>query len=316
MCMTRQPLLRIAASLLAGMVWLPALHAAPDSLFHLTFKGRDRTYRVHLPADLRTPAPLVVALHGGGGNALSAIHATGFDAQADRAGFIVVYPNGTGPSHPLLQALGKPGFLTWNAGSCCGYAQEQHIDDVGYIRAVVKQVTDRYRIDPARIYATGMSNGGMMAYTLACEAGDLFAAVGVVSGIVTDPDCRPAEPVSVIHVHGSADQNVPIKGGIGRKALIKSPRPPVKDSIDFWVKADACNPLPQVAHSAMLVITSYSGCREHTAVEYYLIEGGGHAWPGGHRLSLLLDAPSGAMNATDVIWKFFAGHPRQPTNRH
>ncbi|MGH8369931.1 MAG: alpha/beta hydrolase family esterase, partial [Gammaproteobacteria bacterium] len=197
-----------------------------------------------------------------------------------------------------------------NAGTCCGYALEHHMDDVGFILTVVKQVMDKYQIDPKRIYATGISNGGMMAYTMACEASDLFAAVGIVSGIITDPACKPAHPVAVIHFHGSADQNVPIDGGVGSKALIKDKRPPVQDSIDFWVKADGCDAIPHASHDPGLDIRSYSGCRDGTAVTYYIIQDGGHSWPGGDRISKLLDPPSQAVAVTEVMWRFFAAHPK------
>lgn len=305
-------MMRIGVCVLGLLAMLPAAGTAwgADSVQHLGFGGRDRTYLVHVPAGLSGPAPLVVALHGGGGNATATVKMTGLDAAADAGGFIVAYPNGTDRSRPWLKLIGKSGFLTWNAGTCCGYAQQNRIDDVGFIRAVVGQLESRYRIDPERIYATGISNGGMMAYTLACEASDVFAAVGVVSGIITDPDCKPRHPVSVIDFHGTADQNVPINGGVGSKAWIKDKRPPVQDSIDFWVQADGCDASARETRSATLVIRSYSGCRDGTAVTYYIIEGGGHAWPGGNRLSRMLDAPSQAINATDVMWQFFAGHPK------
>lgn len=288
---------------------LPA-QAATDALMRLHFGNRDRSYRIHVPARLATQVPLVVVLHGGGGSAVSTIKMTGFDTQADRAGFIVVYPNGTDRSRPLLNMMGKPGFLTWNAGNCCGYALENNVDDTGFLRAVVKQVENDYRIDPRKIYATGISNGGMLAYTLACEASDTFAAVGIVSGIITDPACKPSHPVAVIHFHGSADQNVPINGGVGSKAYIKDDRPPVQDSIDLWVKADGCDTRPQESQVPGLVIKTYTGCRDGTAVTYYIIQGGGHSWPGGDRISKLLDPPSQAVNATEVMWQFFAAHPK------
>lgn len=294
---------------LLGMLLLGQANAAPDPLAHLKFGGRDRSYQVHVPSGSAGPMPLVIVMHGGGGSAAATVKMTGFNAEADLEGFIAVYPNGTDHIRPLLNLTGKPGFLTWNAGTCCGYALENHVDDVGFIRAVVKQVEQDYQIDPRRIYATGISNGGMMAYRLACEAGDLFAAVGIVSGIITDPDCKPAHPVAVIDFHGTADRNIPIDGGVGKKAFIKDDRPPVQDSIDFWVKADDCNTTPRESRQPDLDIKNYGGCRNGTAVRYYIIRNGGHSWPGGDRVSKLLDEPSQAVNATAVMWQFFAAHP-------
>lgn len=301
---------RLPSVALLGLVLMRPTVSAADPLVKLPFGGRNRSYQIHVPPNLSGAVPLVVVLHGGGGSATSTVKMTGFDAEADRAGFIAVYPNGTDHTRPLLNLAGKPGFLTWNAGTCCGYALENHVDDVGFIRAVVRQIENKYPIDAKRIYATGISNGGMMAYTLACKASDLFAAVGIVSGIITDPACHPAQPVSVIHFHGSADRNVPINGGIGKKAFIKDNRPPVKGSIDFWVRADGCNITLQESHEPSLDIKSYTGCRNRTAVIYYVIENGGHSWPGGDRISKLLDAPSQAVNATEVMWQFFVAHPK------
>lgn len=300
----------VAAVVAMGLLAQSA-HGTTDPLIHLQFGGRDRSYQLHVPPAVAGPMPLVLVMHGGGGSAVPTIKMTRFDAQADQAGFLVVYPNGTDRSRALLKRMGKSGFLTWNAGTCCGYALVNHVDDVGFIRAVVKQVAHDYRIDPKRIYATGISNGGMMAYTLACEASDIFAAVGIVSGIITDTDCKPSHPVAVIDFHGSADQNVPLNGGVGNKAFIKDNRPPVQNSIDFWVKADGCDSTPQESQQAKLDIKTYRGCRDGTAIAYYVIEGGGHAWPGGERLSRMLDKPSDAVNATNVMWQFFAAHPKQ-----
>lgn len=299
------------AAVVAMVLLAQSAHAATDPLIHLQFGGRNRSYQLHVPPAVTGPMPLVIVMHGGGGSAVPTIRMTRFDAQADQAGFLVVYPNGTDRSRALLNRMGKPGFLTWNAGTCCGYALDNHVDDVGFIRAVVRQVAGQYKVDSKRVYATGISNGAMMAYTLACEASDTFAAVGIVSGIVSDPDCKPVRPVSVIAFHGTADHNIPIDGGVGDKAFIKDNRPPVQNSIDFWVKADGCNSTPQQSHQIKLDIRTYRGCRDGTAIAYYVIEGGGHSWPGGERLSYMLDAPSDAVNATHVMWQFFAAHPRQ-----
>ncbi len=211
----------------ASLIWTLALtllaatglsHAAPsgDEVHTLDFDGLKRSYALHMPA--KSPAgelPLVVVLHGGGGSGAGAARMTGFDALADEAGFMVVYPDGT--DRPLLHAMGKPGLLTWNAGSCCGYAQYKNMDDVGFIRAVVADVQKQHAVDAKRIYATGMSNGGMLSYRLACEASDLFAAIGPVAGIIEIPDCKPVHPVAVIDFQGTDDENVPLNGGIGKK---------------------------------------------------------------------------------------------------
>jgi len=276
----------------------------------LDFGGRTRSYLVHPPAgaDLKKPLPLVLALHGGGGTAAANMKQTGFNAEADRSGFIVVHPNGTDQPRPMLNAMGRGFFFTWNAGSCCGYAKKNQIDDIGFIRAVVGEVRKHYSIDPKRIYATGISNGGMLSYRLACEASDLVAAIGVVSGAQTVASCKPANPVSVIHIHGSADQNVQLLGGVGAKALDKDPKPPVMDAIRFWANRDGAPAQPQSLTSGKVKKEVYKG--KGAEVVFYLIEGGGHSWPGGERILDSLDPPSLDLKATPTLWQFFAAHPK------
>ena len=296
---------------LLPLLLMPLLaQAAGDPKVEIEYAGLDRSYLLHLPDPLpNNPLPLVVVLHGGGGSAESMARMTGFDAEADRGGFIVAYPEGTDRGHPFLSLIGKPGFLTWNAGSCCGYAQENNIDDVGFIRAVVAQVIKDDGADPKRVYATGISNGGMMAYRLACEASDVFTAIAPVSAVQEVQDCKPAQAVSVFHIHGAEDQNVPIQGGVGKKAHEKEQRAPVQDTIDFWVKQDGCS---VTVHSKEpdVDMTNYGGCRDGSEVAYFVIQDGGHAWPGGQRIASFLDKPSDALNATSEIWRFLKEHSK------
>ncbi|MBI4254273.1 MAG: alpha/beta fold hydrolase, partial [Candidatus Rokubacteria bacterium] len=137
---------------------------AEDRDLTLTVGGQPRTYRLHLPprARERGPLPVVVAFHGGGGNAAGFKAYAGLDALADREGFVVVYPDGSG-------RLGRR-LLTWNAGTCCGAAAAQNVDDVGFVLALLRDLARDLPLDPARVYATGHSNGAMMAYRLAIEA--------------------------------------------------------------------------------------------------------------------------------------------------
>ena len=158
---------------------------ATQSLIHA---GRERSYILHLSPTLAPERkyPLVIVLHGGGGNAASAGKMTGMNQQANRENFIVVYPNGAGRLGDRL--------LTWNSGNCCGYALDHQVDDVGFLRALVERLLTQYPIDPKRVYATGISNGGMMSYRLACEASDLVAAIAPVAAAL-NTECKPVEPV-------------------------------------------------------------------------------------------------------------------------
>lgn len=264
----------------------------------------DRTYRLHLPqgAAPRAPAALVLVLHGGGGNADNAARMSGMDAKSDREGFIAVYPNGTGRR-----------FLTWNAWRCCGPALDQNVDDVGFVRALVEALAREYPVDRRRIYATGLSNGAMMTYRLACEAADLFAAVAPVAGALNADDCRPVAPVSLIVFHGTADGHVRFEGGKPRTAFDRHPREdkPVSFAVEFWRRHNGCSAEPARERTGHVMHDTYA-CPRGVAVELYAIEGQGHAWPGGQKGLRYgnVDPPSTELSATDAMWNFFARHPK------
>ena len=302
----------LAALLPPGADPARAADSVPEIKRTLDSGGRERTYYLHVPAGLDPGgSPLVVVLHGGAGTGPGAAKQTHFSAAADLHHFIVAYPNGTDRARPIMNLMGKPGFLTWNAGHCCAYAMLNRIDDVAFIRAMVAEIERDHAIDRRQVYATGISNGGMMSYRLACEASDVFAAIGVVSGSLVTPGCAPAAPVAILHIHGTADEYVPLEGGIGRKSIGKTLYPPPRDGIALWVKADGCRAQPGETQDAAGVKTlDYRDCRAGTEVALRLIEGGGHSWPGGDRMLALLDAPSPALDATEVIWRFFAAHPK------
>lgn len=271
---------------------------------------RVRTYRLHRPGGRPpvAPAPLVVVLHGGFGSGAQAERAYGWDALADRHGFQVAYPDGVGRS--------------WNAGWCCGPARDQGVDDAGFIEALLDQVASEGGVDDRRIYAAGMSNGAMLAYRLACDLPGRLAAIGPVAGTMAGECPRPA-PVSILHIHGLEDRNVPFAGGPGSTGSTGSrggrrvgsqPRPSVPSVIDYWRRGAGCG-APVVAEAGPIrteTATAPSG------VEVCLIAlaGVGHVWPGSHppppqvSAMLGLDPPSDVLDATGLLWGFFAAHPR------
>ena len=269
--------------------------------------GSARSYRIHLPngREPAEPVPLVIVFHGGGGNAANAARMSGMDAKADREGFIAVYPNGTGGRAGML--------LTWNAWRCCGPALDNGVDDVGFVRAVVENVAREHAIDRKRIYATGLSNGGMMSYRVACEAADIFAAIAPVAGALDTDDCRPSSPVSVVVFHGTADGHVPFEGGAPRTAFDRHKRVdnPVAFAIDFWTRHDRCERTPVRSKRGHVVHDTYA-CPDGLGVELYAIEGQGHAWPGGEKglRSGNVDPPTTEISATDLMWEFFVRHPK------
>jgi polyhydroxybutyrate depolymerase len=285
----------------------PASSALPagDSIRILNHDGLERSYILHVPPGLdRTqPTAVVVVFHGGGGNAENAVRLTNFNTQADQAGFLVVYPNGTGRMGDRL--------LTWNGGTCCGYAQEQNVDDVGFVRAIIADLQSITTIDSKRIYTTGLSNGGIMSYRLACEASDLIAAIGPVAGTQNITHCEPEEPVSVIHFHGTNDNHLPYDGGVGSESRIGVNYASVNDSIQFWVDYDQCLSTPIVEEFSDIRHLAYTGCASGSAVELYTIVGGGHAWPGSDGPAWRGgDQPTMTISATQIIWEFFVAHPK------
>jgi len=259
--------------------------------------GVRRTFIVYRPASLPAEAPLVVMLHGGFGSGQQAEKSYGWNAEADRGRFLVAYPDG------LNRA--------WNTGGgCCGVPGRTNADDVGFITAMVSAVERQVPVDADRVYATGISNGGIMAYTLACHT-TIFAAIGPDSATELG-SCPAPAPVSVIHIHGTADKNIPYDGGEGDGvAHIDGPAVPALNA--RWRGIDHC--AAPVVTTAGVVTTSTAACPAGRAVELITIAGAGHQWPGAtpnllaQRL-LHTDPPSTALDATQVIWQFFTAHPR------
>jgi polyhydroxybutyrate depolymerase len=268
-----------------------------SSTHSIEVSGVSRTYLVYRPASLPAAAPLVVMLHGGFGSASQAEKSYGWDAEADREHFAVAYPDGLGHA--------------WNTGGgCCGTPGRTNADDTGFITAMVSAIERQLPVDAARVYATGISNGGIMAYTLACRTA-LFAAIGPDSATELG-SCPAAHPLSVIHIHGTADTRIPYQGGEGQGvAHIDGPSVPSLNA--RWRGIDQC--ATPVVRTAGAVTTSTASCPAGHAVELVTIAGAGHQWPGAASrpaLQRLLgtDPPSTALNATQVIWQFFAAHPR------
>ncbi len=268
---------------------------------------RKRRYTLHVPPSYTpgTPMPLVLNLHGGGGRSATARLQSNMDSTSDRAGFIVVYPDGTG------RTIWSRRLLTWNAGECCGHAMEKGVDDVGFINAVLDDVATLFSVDTGRVYATGLSNGAMMVYRLACELTDRIAAIAPVAATMALKECNPSRPISVIHFHGTADRNSPFKGGVGSLAVVKMAHMPVMDDIMFWVEKDHCAREPVKTYSLPNTTVDIYRAADGTEVELVKIKGMGHGWPGGRRmLKVELEGDiSDSINANDMMWDFFQRHP-------
>jgi polyhydroxybutyrate depolymerase len=272
----------------------------------LTYQGVTRRYLVHRPSgtDPSQPAPVVLAFHGGMGHAESQRTMSKMNEVADRFGFYVVYPDGTGTT-------GR--FLTFNAGSCCGYAARNQVDDVGFVRALLDQLQQDYRVNPKRVYATGLSNGAMLCYRLAAELSDRIAAIGPIAGGMGVAGPQPSRPVPVIHFHGMKDQNVPFLGGVGARALDKVTHRSIPDTIAWWARANRCLPKPAASErQADRVVTRYSPAEGQIGapVVLYALPEGGHNWPGGVDTTGRLGTGKMivSVDASTIMWKFFERH--------
>lgn len=258
-----------------------------------------RRYILHIPASYKagTNVPLFIVLHGGGGNGRGAETMTGLSRKADREGFLVVYPYGWGRMDEH--------FLTWNAGNCCGRAMAENKNDVEFIKQLILLIKNQYSIDDNRVYATGMSNGGMMSYRLACELSDQIRGIAPVSGAMNFEPCRPARPVAVMIFHGRADKHVLYAGGAPETQVDSHERidRSVAFAADFWRRKNECEEKPSLSTSGKVDREKYR-CKA-SDLEVVSIEGEGHTWPGGERGYQGADRPTTEISATDAIWEFF-----------
>ena len=276
-----------------------------DYSFTIQHGGLSRTYRLHVPAnyDPATPVPLLVALHGGGGSMDHMANDTyyGQIRKSESEGFVVVFPNG-------FSKLKSGKFATWNAGNCCGGARDGSVDDVGFIRQMVANLSRQLNIDRDRVHATGMSNGGLMVYRLACEVSDVFKAVAPVAGTDNTRICNPATPVSVLHIHAKNDSHVLFTGGAGPDARDEAKVTQftsVPDSVSKWARLNGCSAAPRrILDKAGAYCEVYAPCRGNAQVQLCVTESGGHSWPGGQK-PRAGEPPSQAISANDVMWDFF-----------
>lgn len=276
-----------------------------DYTFTMRHAGSTRLYRVHVPKtyDPATPAALLLALHGGGGSMeyQSDDAYYGLITAAEQQGFVAVFPNG-------FSRFPNGKLATWNAGSCCGGARDSDSDDVGFIRSLIARLTRQLNVDRARIFAAGMSNGGMMAYRLACEMSDVFTAIAAVAGTDNTRECTPRHPVAVLHIHARNDSHVLYTGGPGPDVSAKEQATDftsVPDSVARWVRFNGCAATPQrIIERPGAYCDLYSACREDARVQLCVTETGGHSWPGGAK-PRGGEPPSQALSANAVMWDFF-----------
>lgn len=281
------------------------IERAGDYICSLKVDDLQRYFKIHVPAEanLKKPLPLVLSFHGGGGSMQiqSDNRYYGLTAKSDQEKYIAVFPNG-------YSKLASGDFATWNAGKCCADARDKKIDDVKFVRALVEKVKALLPIEHEQIYATGMSNGGMMSYRLACEASDIFKAIAAVAGTDATTDCKPVKPVSIFHIHALDDDHVLYEGGAGKNAFKDRTKvtefTSVADTIKKWKNLNNCKGKPELTIlNNRAQCETYTNCKNHAVVKLCTTASGGHSWPGGKKP--LGGKSTSALNATNMIWDFF-----------
>jgi len=281
----------------------------------VTIGGRERSYHVFVPDayEAGEPTPVVLVFHGGGGGAEGVMRLSGLNEKAAEAGFIAVYPSGSGRTDR---------FLSWNGGGCCGYAQREGIDDLAYVRALLDDLGAAVTVDSNRVFATGISNGGIMAYHVAEEMSGQIAAIAPVAATMGDPAADPAHPVAVLHFHGLADDLLPFEGGFGERPGGRTGRGeyvPVEQALQVWRRANECSgaleveKLPDEADDGTRAVRkTWSACKSGNPVALVEIEGAGHTWPGRPSPGGPLGKSTRDVSANDLMWRFFKAHPQGP----
>ena len=279
--------------------------AGPEDIkYEIVFGGATRNYVLYVPRSLAKdrPAPLLLVFHGGGGHAYNMPRFTGFNALAESRGFLVAYPDSLN-TH-------------WNDTRALSPA-----DDVGFVSALLDELERSFPVDPARIYATGMSNGGFFAQRLACDLSDRIAAVASVAATMPEtlvPLCHPAQPVSVMFIQGTADPLVHIEGGTVARTHGRSVS--LANAVYFWLNHDQINSKPESTdlpsydrNGTRVHRDVHAGGKQDTEVVVYTIRGGGHTWPGGEQYfpAFLVGKVNHDLNASEVIWDFVSRHKRQ-----
>lgn len=284
----------------------------------LNVDNHARSYLVHIPRgyDSRTPVPVVIMLHGGGGTGGAALRETGWARKADLEGFLAVFPNALARDPSRRSHFSRNPQL-WNDGSDRFYADQKVVDDVRFIDALLDDVSARFAVDAKRIFVTGFSNGASMSFRLGVERSHRIAAIAPVAGALWLKSFTLQRPVPMHYITGTADPLNPIEGGVpklasgGSDPVRAKPKPPVRDSVVKWARALGCAPIPTRESEANGVRTQTFCDREQ--VVYVAVNDLGHTWAGGKSLlpERMVGKTSRKISATDVIWDFFRKHATQ-----
>jgi polyhydroxybutyrate depolymerase len=277
----------------------------------LRSQGYKWKYSVQIPPQYnpQKPIPLVLILHGFGGTGDFYLDHAGWKDKANSAGFIAVAPNGL-PAQPLLPRKTR----VWNTGELDPGSYRSKIDDVQFFVTLLDTLESNFNIDRQRIYITGHSNGGSMAFLLGARLSERLAAIAPVASPLFVKNPQLTRPVSTLYIIGKSDPIVPFSGGETRLPWGQIRKTfPVMEYLEIWAKANGCSSNPRSLPSQPSVeVISYNPCRNNRKFLAYFIQGQGHAWPGSPSvLSNTITGPdTNNLNATDVIWDFFKQQTR------
>jgi polyhydroxybutyrate depolymerase len=275
--------------------------------------GVDRTYKQYVPARYDAkPTPLIIDLHGYLSGAEGQTMMSDFGSFSENAGFVVATPQGNGP------------LPYWNA-----VPHADLPDDVQFVSDVIDDVSSRVCVDLARVYVAGLSNGAFLTSLIACRLADKVAAVATVAGLQLPEDCSPSRPIPILAIHGTADQFVTFDGSPNvaltslpwdaesTRAFSGLPFAPVRDALGEWATINGCANAPREEPvSASVTVVRYDECRDGSSAELFIVDGGGHTWPGSafsKASESFVGKTTDEINADEVIWEFFASHP-MPTD--
>lgn len=283
-----------------------SLYRAGDYSESIAVDGQKRTYVLHVPTGyvVSNRYPLVAVFHGGGGEGKKIASQTGFPPKADQEGFIAVFPDGINQH--------------WDDGRDVIIPP---VNDVKFVRTLIEHLKTKLSIDQNKIYAVGVSNGGILSHRLGCEMADVFAAIGAdVGSLATNmvSRCNPQNSIAVAVIQGTKDPFVPIGGGkvsIGIGGFVES----AESSMQWWASKNGCqsapivtNLPPHISDGTSVTKKHYAQCRDHAEVTYYLVNGMGHLWPPKSQVTRgAAGPPSQNIDATAVFWEFFKAHPKK-----
>lgn len=265
--------------------------------------GTSRRFRLIVPSSPDEALPVVILLHGGGGNGDTLADAAGWADKARSEGFIAMFPDGTGRAE---------GRYTWNAGGCCAYAMQTNAADIQFVSDLIDYAVSQHEADAGRVYLAGMSNGGMLTYLAAAELGERLAGAASVVGASFPDQPREGAPVPFLAINAVQDGVVPYEGGESPMRLVRRSQSQVflsaRESIGIRAMVNGCSNATNDVREGPVLSSSFQGCPDGQEVEFITLYEGGHGWPGGRALRESPEQASGALSATDEIWSFFAAH--------